>query len=145
MLVERNGDAIATPLHGPNSIALKQPIRDYVDKCSTIFTDEFASYAGGIGQEFIGGHETVNHSDKEYVRYENNYDVHNNTAESFNALVKRGHYGIFHHLSKTHLDSYPVTCALFARMLYSRCTPMPHWLRLCRVKPLPGRIRLPLV
>ena len=47
--VERNGDVIATPLHGPDSIELKQPIRDYVDKCSTIFTDEFTSYKG-IGQ-----------------------------------------------------------------------------------------------
>jgi transposase-like protein len=71
VLVERNGDVIATPLHGPDSMSLKQPIRDYVDKCSTIFTDEFTSYKG-IGKEFIGGHETVNHKDKEYVRYEEN-------------------------------------------------------------------------
>ncbi len=105
VLVERNGDAIATPLYSPNSIELKKPIRDYVDQCSTIFTDEFVSYKG-IGNEFIGGHETVNHSDKEYVRYEENYAVHNNTAESFNALLKRGHYGIFHSLSKKHIGRY---------------------------------------
>jgi hypothetical protein len=105
VLVERNGNVIATPLHGPDSMSLKQPIRDYVDQCSTIFTDEFTSYKG-IGKEFIGGHETVNHKDKEYVRYEENYAVHNNTAESFNALLKRGHYGIFHHLSKKHLVRY---------------------------------------
>jgi transposase-like protein len=105
VLVERNGDAIATPLYSPNSIELKKPIRDYVDKCSTIFTDEFVSYAG-IGNEFIGGHETVNHSNKEYVRHEENYAIHNNTAESFNALLKRGHYGTFHQLSKKHIGRY---------------------------------------
>jgi transposase-like protein len=105
VLVERNGAVIATPLYSPSSIELKAPIRDYVDKCSTIFSDEFVSYKG-IGNEFIGGHETVNHQSKEYVRYEENYAVHNNTAESFNALLKRGHYGIFHHLSKKHLERY---------------------------------------
>ena len=32
--------------------------------------------------------------------------VHTNTAESFFALLKRGHYGIFHQLSKKHLHRY---------------------------------------
>jgi hypothetical protein len=29
-----------------------------------------------------------------------------NTAESFLALLKRGHYGMFHQLSKRHLHRY---------------------------------------
>jgi len=32
--------------------------------------------------------------------------VTSNTAESFFALLKRGHYGIFHQLSKKHLHRY---------------------------------------
>ena len=32
--------------------------------------------------------------------------AHSNTAESFFALLKRGHYGIFHQLSKHHLRRY---------------------------------------
>jgi hypothetical protein len=32
--------------------------------------------------------------------------VHTNTAESFFALLKRGHYCIFHKLSKKHLHRY---------------------------------------
>jgi hypothetical protein len=32
--------------------------------------------------------------------------VSTNTAESFFALLKRGHYGIFHHFSKQHLHRY---------------------------------------
>jgi hypothetical protein len=32
--------------------------------------------------------------------------VHTNTAESFFSLLKRGHYGIFHQLSKKHLHRY---------------------------------------
>lgn len=57
----------------------------------------------GIGDEYEGGHSSVNHSAKEYV---NPDGQHTNTAESFFALLKRGHYGIFHMLSKQHLPRY---------------------------------------
>ena len=32
--------------------------------------------------------------------------INTNTAESFFALLKRGHYGVFHQLSKKHLHRY---------------------------------------
>jgi hypothetical protein len=32
--------------------------------------------------------------------------VYSNTAESFIAVLKRGHYGVFHHLSRKHLGRY---------------------------------------
>ena len=32
--------------------------------------------------------------------------INTNTAESFFALLKRGHYGTFHQLSKKHLHRY---------------------------------------
>jgi hypothetical protein len=64
-------------------------------------TDELASYLG-IGLEFAGGHQSVKHSDGEYVRG----DVSTNTAESFFALLKRGTYGIYHNVSRKHLHRY---------------------------------------
>jgi hypothetical protein len=107
VLVQREGTgpAVATPLYGPTSTELKGPIRQYVAEHSTIVTDEMPSY-GGIGKDFEGGHKTVNHRSKEYVRYEDRFTVHTNTAESFFALLKRGHHGIFHHLSKKHIERY---------------------------------------
>jgi transposase-like protein len=105
VLVERDGRAIATPIYGPNSLALKQPIRDYVAKSSTIVTDEYAGYTG-IGKQFDGGHKTCNHGSKEYARKEEDFSIHSNTAESFIALLKRGHYGTFHKLSKKHINRY---------------------------------------
>ena len=73
-----------------------------MDSSAKIVTDELGSYSG-IGEAFTGGHSTVNHSAKIYVNIDGE---HVNTAESFNALLKRGHYGIFHQLSKKHLHRY---------------------------------------
>ena len=47
-------------------------------------------------------HESVEHSRGEYVRDL----VHTNSIESFWALLKCGHYGIFHWFSKKHTQRY---------------------------------------
>lgn len=101
VLVERNGKAHSRPVGKVNSKTLKGAIRQMVDKNSTIYTDEWTAYQG-IGKEFDGGHEIVNHKQGEYVRGEAN----TNTAESYIALMKRGVNGIFHHVSKQHLHRY---------------------------------------
>lgn len=102
VLVERDGSARALPIERVTAAALKGAIRVYVSHDSKIVTDDFPSYRG-IGKEFAGGHSTVKHSAKEYV---NRMGDHTNTAESFFALLKRGHYGTFHQLSKKHLHRY---------------------------------------
>jgi hypothetical protein len=80
---------------------LKGAIRENVDRSATIMTDRFGSYLG-IGDEFEGGHHTVDHGRGEYVRG----DVHTNTIEGYFSLLKRGIVGSFHHVSKQHLDRY---------------------------------------
>jgi transposase-like protein len=100
-LVERNGRAYSKPIENVNAKTLKGAIRTLVHKDSTIMTDEWKSYTG-IGKEFTGGHEVVNHSNGEFSR---GY-VYTNTAESYFALLKRGVMGIFHHVSKYHLNRY---------------------------------------
>jgi hypothetical protein len=62
--------------------------------------DEFVSYRGLFAE--FAQHETVDHGSGEYVRG----DIFTNTAESWFALLKRGVYGTFHHVSKQHLDRY---------------------------------------
>ena len=44
----------------------------------------------------------INHGAKEYV----NGNAHNNTVESFNAILERAKWGVFHSLSKQHLQRY---------------------------------------
>ncbi len=99
-LVERDGRVRSHPLERVNAKALKGAIFENVDRSSHIMTDEFPAYSG-IGM-YYRSHKKVNHSEGEYVRE----DVNTNTAESFFALLKRGHYGIFHSLSKQHLFRY---------------------------------------
>ncbi len=101
VLVERNGKARTQVIPDAQSSTLKGVIREYVDPSSRIMTDEHNSYKG-IGKEFAGGHHTVNHGKKEYSRG----DINSNTAESFFALLKRGVYGSFHHISKQHTPKY---------------------------------------
>ncbi len=73
-------------------------------------TDECRSYIPH-GREFAA-HHAVKHGQGEYVvKLADGLLAHNNTAESFFALRKRGHYGIFHQLSKKHLHRY---CSEFA-------------------------------
>ncbi len=66
-LVERKGRVRARPVETISANELKGAIRENVDKGARIMTDELPSYAG-IGKEFNGGHEVVNHGDGEYVR-----------------------------------------------------------------------------
>ncbi len=55
-------------------------------------SDEAKAFVA-IGESFAS-HETVNHSSREYVRD----TVHVNSAEGFNARVRRTIASVFHHM-----------------------------------------------
>jgi transposase-like protein len=104
VLVERNGSARAFPLENVTSKTLKSEIKKHVDNDALLMTDELPSYIGSRDDET---HRTVCHSSGEYSRTDDDgIHVHTNTAESYFALLKRGHYGVFHQLSKKHLHRY---------------------------------------
>ena len=73
-------------------------VTDHTEEGATVYTDDARAYKGMPGRH----HESVKHSAGEYVR-----DMaHTNGLESFWSLLKRGHDGTFHHLSRKHLDRY---------------------------------------
>ena len=100
VLVERNGRVRARAVLDVTGATLKAAIREHVDRSSRVHTDEYGSYRG-LDKEFAS-HETVSHKAREYARN----DVHVNTAESFNGMLKRGIVGAFHNVSRRHLDLY---------------------------------------
>lgn len=51
-------------------------------------------------------HSSVNHSKKEYVRWEDGVCITTNSIEGFFSILKRGINGTYHHVSKTHLHRY---------------------------------------
>jgi transposase-like protein len=95
---ERGGRTVAVPVEGTDSYVIHDEIRHHVEPGSTLHTDEFAAYRGLTG--FI--HETVNHGASEFVRD----GVTTNGIESVWAVLKRGIYGTFHHVSDKHLGRY---------------------------------------
>ncbi len=102
VLVERDGKAKTSHIQRVNAKELKGLVRAHVDRHSKVVTDELNVYKG-LDKEFLGGHSIVNHTADEYV---NKDGEHVNTAESFFAILKRGHYGVFHSFSKQHLFRY---------------------------------------
>ena len=104
-MVERDGSARAFPIENVTADTLKGEIAVNVAKHAVVMTDELPSYHGI--RDNASEHRTVKHSAGEYARLDaDGVNVHTNTAEAFFALLKRGHYGIFHQISKKHLHRY---------------------------------------
>lgn len=88
------------PIENDSIAELTPMVHRFVDKDAHLMTDQLQAYRQiGLG---YASHQTVNHSKKEYARGE----VHNNTAESFSALVERAKHGVFHYWSPEHLKRY---------------------------------------
>ena len=98
-IAQRDGKVYAVPVKDARLTTVYPIISDKVDFGSKIYTDEWVSY------KFLKldyEHSFVNHSVDEYV----NGEVHTQNIENFWSLLKRGIYGIYHHVSPEHLHRY---------------------------------------
>lgn len=100
VMVERHGTVRAELIDSASIEDIRPHVERHVDKDSYLMTDQNPAYKS-IAAKYAG-HSYVNHGDEEFARGE----VHNNTAESFNALLERAKYGVFHWLSKKHMKRY---------------------------------------
>jgi len=105
-LVERGGEARSFHLDGKAISDVMPVVRENVAKESRVNTDEAKHYYD-VGREYAG-HDTVNHSAEEYVRYTSdpNYIVSTNTVEGYYSIFKRGMKGVYQHCSEKHLHRY---------------------------------------
>jgi transposase-like protein len=99
-LVERGGKAKSFHVESTGRAAIEGIVRENVSKDATLMTDEAPHYKA-VGREFLD-HQTVNHSQDEYVRG----IVHTNTVEGYYSIFKRGMKGIYQHCSERHLHRY---------------------------------------
>ncbi len=101
-LVEREGGVRSAHVANVKAKTLRDFVVKNASRKSHLMTDENLSYFG-VGGEFAG-HTTVNHSANEYVRLGG--FGHTNTAENYFSILKRGIYGVYHHVSEAHLHRY---------------------------------------
>ena len=98
--VEREGSVKARLVRHNGESALGPFVKGAVDPVAYLMSDHNQAYVQ-IAEEFAG-HSYVDHSEREYARGA----VHNNTAESFNATLERAKVGVFHYMSKEHMQRY---------------------------------------
>lgn len=76
-------------------------IAERVLPATTVYTDEYAVY-NTLGATKGYAHSRVRHAERVYV----DGDVHTNTIEGFWSLTKRGIEGVYHSVSRKHLQGY---------------------------------------
>ena len=100
---QRGSEVRAKVVTGTESAQLHPEIKDNVAPGSTVYTDEHRGYNGLLGYF----RTPVNHSVRVFVQG----DAHTNGIESFWALFKRGYHGVYHWMSRKHLQKYVDECA----------------------------------
>jgi transposase-like protein len=85
--------------------SLGEKILKNIKEGSTIITDELNVYCP---LNMFYNHETINHSQGEYVKKDNlkSFKITTNSVEGAFGLFKRSLYGVFHWVSKKHLNKY---------------------------------------
>ena len=79
---------------------LMEHIEERVLPATTVYTDEYRSYDRLSWKGYV--HHRIRHAERVYV----SGDVHTNTIEGFWSLVKRGIGGVYHSVSRKHLQGY---------------------------------------
>ncbi len=86
----------AAPVASTDAKTLQGFVQDRVNAEATIYSDDNRAYQG------LPNHQAVKHSVGEYVKEM----AHTNGIESFWAMLKRAHKGVYHKMSFKHLHRY---------------------------------------
>lgn len=98
-MLERGGQVVAKVVKTRRKKDILPVINETVATDATIMTDEYSGYND---LKDVYTHYKVNHGAKEYV----NEMAHTNGIENFWSHLKRGVDGIYHWVSKDHLQAY---------------------------------------
>lgn len=98
-VLERGGKVNAQKVENVQRKTLSQIVIASVKESANLYTDEWVGY-NGLNKMY--NHSIVHHGQGEFV----NGDTHTNTLEGFWSLLKRGIIGIYHFVSRKHLQDY---------------------------------------
>jgi transposase-like protein len=98
-MVERDGKLVAKKVKSTSAEYLTPEIIKTIKEAATLYTDEWGVYRG---LDRLYNHLFVKHNSGEYV----NGNIYTNTIEGFWSLLKRGIVGIYHFVSRKHLQYY---------------------------------------
>jgi hypothetical protein len=98
-LVQRGGKVLSTYMEHRVTQKNLRPVLDaYLVENAHVMTDSSPVVTVTPDQK----HDKVDHTAKEYVRYENGVFITTNTGEGYFVTLKRGIDGVYHHVSKRH-------------------------------------------
>jgi transposase len=100
-IAQRQGRVFATTVPSVKGATLLAHVVERVLPGSTVYSDELHSY-DALGHNMGYQHKRIHHSERVYV----SGDIHTNTIEGFWSLTKRGIGGVYHAVSKKHLQGY---------------------------------------
>jgi hypothetical protein len=100
-LMQRGGKVRSFHMERVTQDNLRPALNEYLAEGVHIMTDSASTVKVDDAK-----HDKVNHSAKEYVRYENGVCITTNTVEGYFSTLKRGIDGIYHHVGKQHLNRY---------------------------------------
>src|SRR2546421_10075681 len=99
-VLQRGGRVQSRHVERVTAENLKPIINQMVAEDAHVMTDSSTVLAGAL---MTRRHDQVNHTAKEYVRYEDGVCISTNTIEGYFATLKRGINGVYHHVGKQHL------------------------------------------
>lgn len=98
--MQRSGEVRAIKTTDAKKDTVLPVLQENVEKGTITYTDESNIYYTLKALGF--DHKVIKHRKGEYVLDQ----IHINTLEGFWSLVKRGFYGIYHYVSKKHMQKY---------------------------------------
>lgn len=98
-LLQREGN-IKVQIIDSTKQTLKQMVFANVDLKAVLMTDSLYAYRG-LDKQY-SAHNVIHHEKDEYKRG----DIHTNNIEGFFSQLKRGIFGIYHHISPKHMQRY---------------------------------------
>ena len=104
-LVERGGEVRSYHVEGSTVNEVIPIVVENVSREAQMMTDKAQLYRDQLRD--FASHDRVDHSDKEYVRYEKGRPaIHTNTVEGYFSVFKRGMRGTYQHCKEKHLHRY---------------------------------------